>query len=296
MKALRIGTRGSPLALAQAGQVAQQIQAVSGLPTELVVVRTEGDDVRVPLNAPNRPGAFVARLRDELLAGDVDVAVHSYKDVPTAKIAELQVVAVPQRAEPRDALVSQNRLLLADLPAGARVGTSSPRRRAALLRQRPDLEIVPVRGNVDTRIKLVHDGSVTAVVLAAAGLVRLNRDDEIAQLIPAEIMIPAPAQGALAVEMRADDPLTDAVTLIRSVPAQLLATAEREVLVGINASCTTAIGAFAQWIPESPNDMRLTAELTIAGKYARVTEVLPVAATEDAQALGKLVAERLLTQ
>lgn len=196
---LRLGTRGSLLARTQSQLVADSITAATGRAVELVIVRTEGDDVSIPLDAPSRPGAFAAALRDALLDDRVDLAVHSFKDLPSAPLPGLSVAAIPPRADPRDALCSRDGLSLDALPRGARVGTSSPRRVAGLLRARSDLQIVPIRGNVDTRLRKVRDGDVDAVVLAAAGLQRLGREAAVTEFIDAGIVLPAPAQGALAV-------------------------------------------------------------------------------------------------
>ncbi|MBE6476845.1 MAG: hydroxymethylbilane synthase [Propionibacteriaceae bacterium] len=292
---LRIGTRGSRLAVAQTLTVAEMIEDATGGVAELVRVRTEGDDLSIPLSAPPRPGAFAARLRDVLSAGDVDVAVHSFKDLPFAPEPGLRVVAVPRRASAHDALVSRDRLGLAELPAGARVGTSSPRRAAALLRARPDLEIVPIRGNVDTRVRKVRTGEVDAAVLAAAGLQRIDRGEEITAPIDPAVIVPAPAQGALAVEMRADHPMADAVGAIDDADTRLRVTAERQVLTGVQATCTTAVGAHSEL---DGRTLRLVADLSghLGVDYARVevsTELGddPLA---DAVALGRRAASELL--
>ena len=256
---LRIGTRGSELAVSQTLAVAERIEGLTGAETELVRVRTEGDDLSIPLSAPPRPGAFAARLRDVLSDGGVDVAVHSFKDLPFAPAPGLRVVAVPERAAAQDALVSRDGSGLAALPTGARVGTSSPRRASALLRARPDLRIVPIRGNVGTRVRKVRTGEVDAAVLAAAGLERIGRSDEIAELIDPRIIVPAPAQGALAVEMRADHPMAAAVGLVDDPGTRLRVAAERQVLTGVRATCTTAVGAYCELVGSG---LRLVADLT----------------------------------
>jgi len=243
---LRIGTRGSTLARTQTGMVAAAIEAASGKVPELVTVRTYGDDHPGPLAQMPQPGVFVSALRDALLAGTVDVAVHSMKDLPSAPVDGVVLAAVPEREDPRDALVTADGGGLADLPQGARVGTGSPRRAARLRALRPDLELVDLRGNVDSRIARVTDGELDAVVLAVAGLARLGRLSVIGEVLAPALMLPAPAQGALAVECRSDDTAT--VVLLAGIDdraSRLRAAAERAVLAATGASCASAIGALA---------------------------------------------------
>lgn len=297
-RVLRIGTRGSQLARTQSALAAKLIEQATGLPTELVVVRTEGDDLSIPLDAPSRPGAFVARLRDVLLAGDVDIAVHSFKDLPFAPMPGLAIAAVPKRACALDALVSRDGLGLAQLAQGARIGTSSPRRAKALLRYRNDFEIVPIRGNVDSRVRKVHDGLVDAAILAAAGLERLGRADEITELIPAQVIVPAPAQGALAIEMRLDDPIFTKVVTIDHLASRIEVAAEREVLGGVQATCTTAVGAYSQL---SDSTLSLLGDLSdhLGIEHARVTDTIQLSRVDQldaARGLGRLVAQQLLGQ
>jgi hydroxymethylbilane synthase len=242
---IRLGTRGSRLARTQSGVVADAIAATIG-PVETVVIRSEGDDTLVALDAFVRPGAFVAALEDALLAGRVDVVVHSYKDLPSASTPGLVVAAVPLRAGVADVLVALHGMTLADLPPGATVGTSSPRRSAAVLRARPDLTVVPLRGNVDTRLRAVSEGRLDAVVLAQAGLERLGVLTEDMTLFGTDVMLPAPAQGALAVQCRADDPLAERLAGLDDACTRLCVTAERTVLAEIEAACTTAVGALAR--------------------------------------------------
>ena len=244
---LRIGTRGSALARTQSGQVADALGAASGAAAELVTIRTLGDDHPGPLAQMPQPGVFVSALRDALLAGDVDVAVHSMKDLPSAPVAGIALGAVPTREDPRDALVTADGGGLADLAQGSRVGTGSPRRAARLRALRPDLVLVDLRGNVDSRLARVIDGDLDAVVLAVAGLARLGRLAVIGEILDPALMLPAPAQGALAVECRSDDEATRALlTTIDDRPSRLRALAERAVLAAVGASCASAIGALAQ--------------------------------------------------
>ncbi|MCL2464455.1 MAG: hydroxymethylbilane synthase [Micrococcales bacterium] len=293
--ALRLGTRGSPLARAQSGTAGALIAEATGLAVNLVTVRTEGDDLAIPLSAPSRPGAFVARLRDVLLAGEVDIAVHSFKDLPFLPTDGLSVVAIPTRADAFDALVSRDGLTLDRLAPGARVGTSSPRRAVALRRRRSDLTIVPIRGNVDTRVRAVAQGQVDAVVLAAAGLVRLGRGAEIVEPIGVDVLVPAPAQGALAIEMRADHSLAAAVARLDDADTRVRVTAERQVLAGVQATCTTAVGAYAELAGDT---LTLIADLADhrGVDYARVTRGVTLGTDRlaDARRLGASVAAELL--
>jgi len=238
---LRIGTRGSALALAQARTVA------SALGAELVVIQSEGDRSSAPLASLGGAGVFAAALREALLAGEVDAVVHSYKDLPTAQTPGLSIAAVPKRADPRDALCARDGLTLAELPAGARVGTGSPRRRAQLLARRPELEVVEVRGNVDTRLGRVGDADaerhLDAVVLAAAGLDRLGRLDAATECFGIDAWPTAPAQGALAVETRTGD--EKSLSKLNHPASRLTADAERAVLAMLEAGCSAPIGAHA---------------------------------------------------
>jgi hydroxymethylbilane synthase len=238
---LRIGTRGSALALAQAGVVADTLGG------ELVVITSEGDRSTESLASLGGAGVFAAALREALLAGEVDAVVHSFKDLPTAPTAGLSIAAVPQRADARDALCSRDGLTLDTLPAGARVGTGSPRRRAQLAARRSDLEVVDIRGNVDTRLARVGaddpQRALDAVVLAAAGLARLGRLDAATELLDIHRWPTAPAQGALAVETRAGDERL--VSRIDHRPSRIAAEAERAVLARLEAGCAAPIGAHA---------------------------------------------------
>lgn len=290
---LRLGSRGSLLARTQSQQVADAVTATTGREVELVIIKAEGDDLSIPLSAPPRPGAFVATLRDALLAGQVDLVVHSFKDLPSAPPPGLVVAAIPDRADPRDALCARDGLRLDDLPSRAKVGTSSPRRAAGLLRRRPDLQIVPIRGNVDTRLRKVTDGEVDAAVLAAAGLLRLGRQAAVTEWLDPLTFLPAPAQGALAVETRTGSLAADLAAL-NDAPTRLAVTAERAVLAGIEAACTTAVGALANWL--SPTELELVAELTDHRHvgYARVSRAARVRNIDEAQNLGLAVADELL--
>jgi hydroxymethylbilane synthase len=243
---LRIGTRRSALALAQSGAVAELLRS-AGHDVELVEVVTEGDRSADAVTAIGSTGVFVAELRRRLLDGDIDVAVHSYKDLPTAPVDGIALAAVPQRADPRDALVARDGLGLGELPAGSRIGTGSPRRTAQLRALGFGLEVEPIRGNVDTRLKRVSDGDLDGVVVAAAGLQRLGRLDAATEILDPGQMLPAPAQGALAVECRTADTslaATLADVLDDDVSRSAVA-AERALLATLEAGCSAPVGALA---------------------------------------------------
>lgn len=250
---IRVGTRASALARTQSQLVADALAAALGEPAELVLVSTHGDRSAEPLRelarATSGTGVFVSALREALLAGRVDVAVHSLKDLPTAPAQGIALAAVPEREDPRDALVAAGGRRLADLPDGARLGTGSPRRAAMLLadaaRRGRRLEVVDVRGNVDTRLARVG-ADLDGVVLALAGLRRLGRDDEVSEVLEADVLLPCPGQGALAVETRDDDPLTARVTAALDHAATRAAvTAERSLLRVLDVGCSAPVGAWA---------------------------------------------------
>jgi hydroxymethylbilane synthase len=234
------------MAIAQSRQVAEMITERTGRPVEIVGVTTLGDVSRAQLTQIGGTGVFVSALREALLAGEVDLAVHSLKDLPTGPATGIALAAVPPRDDPRDALVARDGAKLADLPPGARIGTGSPRRAAQLLGLRADLRCVPIRGNAGTRLGKVSDGELDAVVLAYAGLARIGHVGAITQVFEPDEMLPAPGQGALAVECREDDielaALLEAVTDEASVAA---VTAERSLLEALEAGCSAPIGAYA---------------------------------------------------
>jgi len=243
---LRLGTRGSALALAQSAHVAQALQQRTGEAVELVRVVTRGDVDSAAIAQIGGTGVFVTALREALLAGEVDLAVHSYKDLPTAPAEGLHVAAVPRREDPRDAVVARDGLTLAELPSGARVGTGSPRRTAQLRALGLGLDVVPIRGNVDTRIGVVRSGELDAVVLARAGLARLGRLDEVTEVLDPLQVLPAPAQGALAVECREDAPVRALLEALDDADTRASVTAERALLAALEAGCTAPVGALAE--------------------------------------------------
>lgn len=243
---LRLGTRASTLATTQSEQVAQMLRAY-GHEVELVEVTTEGDVNRAPLTQLGGTGVFVSALREALLDGRVDVAVHSLKDLPTTPEPDIALAAIPPREDPRDVLVARDGLTLGELTPGSKVGTGSPRRAAQLAALGLGLEIVGLRGNVETRIGKVHSGELDGVVLARAGLSRIGRMDEVTEVLDPLQMLPAPGQGALAVECRADDAELIAVLANIDEPyTRAAVTAERAVLNRFEAGCHAPVGALAE--------------------------------------------------
>jgi len=243
MTALRIGTRGSALAVAQTNTIAAALAAKSGAAPEIVVISTEGDRSSEALSSLGGTGVFATALRDALLSGDVDVVVHSLKDLPTAAHPGLAIAAVPKRADARDALCARDSLTMDTLLPGARVGTGSPRRVAQLKARRPDLEVVGIRGNVDTRLAKVASGELDAVVLAAAGLERLGRLDAATELLGLDGWPTAPGQGALAVEVRAGE--EKLASALEHKSSRILVEAERQTLALLEAGCSAPVGAHA---------------------------------------------------
>ena len=250
---LRIGTRGSLLALAQAAAVRRRLgEAIPELApdnaVETVAIRTTGDRVRDrTLAAIGGKGLFTKEIEEALLAGEIDIAVHSLKDVPTFVPKGLAITCHLPRADPRDAFISSKAASLAELPDGAMVGTASLRRQAQVLHARPDLRLVPLRGNVDTRLRKLAEGAVDATLLAVAGLQRLGMESSITAIIPVEQMLPAPAQGTIAVEARDDDRrVLSWLAAIDDAPTAACSAAERALLAGLDGSCRTPIAALAQ--------------------------------------------------
>jgi hydroxymethylbilane synthase len=255
VKPLRIGTRGSALALWQANFIAERLKHIAGVESEIVRIRTSGDrlqtaSVAKPLSeysAENvAKGIFIKELEDALLAGSIDLAVHSMKDVPTETPAGLSFPAITQREDPRDCLISRGGRTMKTLPYGARVGTSSLRRQAQLRHRRPDLEIVDLRGNVDTRIKRLENGDFDAIVLAMAGVNRLGFAGKITQVLEEEVMLPAVGQGALGIETRAGDVQAEkAAAALDHAETRACVTAERAVLRKLQGGCQIPLGALA---------------------------------------------------
>ncbi|MFF4582845.1 hydroxymethylbilane synthase [Streptomyces sp. NPDC001389] len=303
---LRLGTRRSKLAMSQSGHVAEAVRAVTGRPVELVEITTYGDVSRENLAQIGGTGVFVTALRDALARGEVDFAVHSLKDLPTTQPDELVIAAMPKREDPRDALVARDGLTFEQLPDGARVGTGSPRRMAQLHAYAKGLgrriECVAIRGNVDTRIGFVRDGELDAVVLAAAGLNRIGRGDEATDLLSVDNVLPAPGQGALAVECLASDAeLIAALGQLDDPHTRAAVTAERALLAALEAGCSAPVGALADLLADGQtvNEMRLRGVVgTLDGStLVQLSTTGPVPQSYDeAMALGRELADEMLAK
>jgi hydroxymethylbilane synthase len=234
------------MAVWQSGQVARLITERTGRRVELVGITTLGDVSKEQMTQIGGTGVFVSALREALLRGEVDFAVHSLKDLPTGDAPGIMLAATPPRDDPRDALVAREGAKLADLPPGARIGTGSARRAAQLLMLRSDLTCVPIRGNADTRLAKVHAGEYDAVVLAYAGLARIGHTDLVSEIFEPDDMVPAPGQGALAVECKADNAeLAQLLAAVDHAPTRAAVTAERSLLAALEAGCSAPVGAYA---------------------------------------------------
>jgi hydroxymethylbilane synthase len=289
---LRLGTRKSPMAMAQSGHVAKLITERTGVGVELVGLTTFGDVTRANLPDIGGTGVFVSALREGLLAGDVDLAVHSLKDLPTAAMPGITLAAVPARDDPRDALAGRDGAKLADLPPGAMIGTGSPRRAAQLLLMRPDVRPVAVRGNAGTRLGKVTSGEVDAVVLAYAGLARIGELDRVSQIFEPDDMLPAPGQGALAVECRTEDrAITDLLALVDDPASRAAVTAERTVLAELQAGCSAPVGAYA-----AGTGVLHLAAIVVAEDGGRAVRARLSGPPSRAAGLGRDVAAELLRQ
>jgi hydroxymethylbilane synthase len=302
VRPVRLGTRGSQLARAQTGQVADRLRA-AGCDVEVVVVRTEGDRNSAPLvelaGALGGTGIFVSALREQLADGGIDIAVHSLKDLPVAAAPGLLLAAVPERADPADVLVSAHAGGFDGLPAGATVGTGAPRRAAQIRAERPDLTVVAVRGNIDTRLAMVGD-AVDAIVLAGAGLARTGRLGTLTGVTALDFMLPAPGQGALALETRADAAAArpawwSAVQGLDARDTRACVCAERAVLGTLGAGCTAPVGALATVrTSEGPATLHVDAAVLAPDGSAAVRASID-GAVEEAERLGTQLGERLLT-
>lgn len=291
---IRIGTRKSALARWQTDHVAELLKhAVPGLAVDVEVFSTEGDRVLdKPLPEIGGKGVFTAELEAALLEGRIDLAVHSLKDLPTEHTDGLTLGAVPERGTALDALVCPTASSLDELPAGARVGTSSLRRRGQLLAKRPDLVVEDIRGNVETRIRKTEDGTVDAAILAATGMERLKLDDKIAEHIAPDEIVPAPGQGALGVQARtSDDELLSALMKIHDPATSAEVTAERELLHALGGGCNVPLGAYA-----TTSDGELTLLACVCGlDGSRRTAVEMSAPVAEAETLGQQAAFYLLS-
>jgi hydroxymethylbilane synthase len=291
---LRIGTRGSPLALWQANHVADALRPLAGRSVELVQIETTGDQVRDrPLAQIGGDGLFTKEIQKALLAAQVDVAVHSLKDLPTQPVPGLLLAAVPPRGTTGDALVCVEHRCFDDLPRGAVVGTSSLRRRAQVLHRRPDLTLVDLRGNVETRLRKLVEQGLAGIILAVAGLERLGLADRITEVLDPEWMLPAVGQGALGLECRVDDTAT--LALLRRLddqPSRHAVLAERAFLRGLGGGCLVPIGA--RGTVEAGTLTLRGAVLSPDGKFRTAGET--AGRPEEAELLGHRLAETLLAQ
>lgn len=294
MTTLRLGTRRSALATTQSGWVADQLRA-AGHDVELVEITTEGDVTGELLTAIGGTGVFAAAIRKALKDGRVDLAVHSLKDLPTAPEEGLVIAAVPVREDSRDVLVARDDLTLGELPVGSRVGTGSPRRTAQLAALGLGLDVRPIRGNVDTRLRFVSSGELDAVILARAGLSRLGRLGVVTEILDPIQILPAPGQGALAVECRSDRAdVRQALAVLEDADTRACVTAERALLARLEAGCTAPVGALAEVVegddgPElslrafaGSEDGRIELRRSLTGRY------------DDPESLGRRLAEILL--
>ena len=293
---IRLGTRRSTLATTQAGMMADQLREL-GHTVEMVEITTIGDTSTVSLSSIGGTGVFAAAIRQALLAGEIDIAVHSLKDLPVAPEPGLVIAAIPVREDARDALVARDGLTLGELPVGSVVGTGSPRRMAQLAALGLGLLVTDIRGNVDTRISLVHNGSCDAVLLARAGLSRLGRLDEVTESLDPLQMLPAPGQGALAIECRADRPdLIEALAPLDDPDTRAAVSAERALLATLEAGCTAPVGALAE-VVEGENGtelfLRAFAGSPDASVELRRSSVGPL---NDPQRLGRELAAVLLAE
>lgn len=293
---IRLGTRRSHLAVTQSQHVAKMIRAL-GHEVELVEIVSDGDRSQAAgtaLTGAASTGVFVSALRDALLAGEIDVAVHSLKDLPTYPADGIALVAIPPREDPRDVVVARDGLTLAELPAGSKVGTGAPRRSAQLHALGLGLEISGVRGNVDTRIGKVRSGEYDAVVLARAGLARIDRLDEVTEVLDPLQVLPAPGQGALAVECRADAELVGVLAVLDDAHTRAAVTAERAVLATLEGGCAAPIGTLAEVVEGDAGEelwLRAVVLSTDGAVAIRRSASGPVA---DAAGLGERLARDML--
>ena len=294
---IRIGTRGSLLATTQAGGIRDALRA-NGHEAELVIISTEGDRSSEPI-ADIGVGVFTAALREAIHEGQVDMAVHSYKDLPTAEDPRFVIAAIPPREDARDALVARDGLVLGELPAGAIVGTSSPRRAAQLRALGLGLEIRPLRGNLDTRLNRVSRGDLDAIVVARAGLTRLGRLDDVTETLEPVQMLPAPGQGALALECRAGDSrLAALLAELDDADTRASVTAERALLAELEAGCSAPVGAIAEVVESIDEDGRVFEELSLRSCVAAldgsdVIRASGIGSPDRARELGLSVAAEL---
>ena len=293
---LVVGTRGSNLALVQTNWVVEQLKKNNpNIEFEIKIIKTKGDLIKdLPLDKIGDKGLFVKEIEKSLLDGEIDMAVHSMKDMPSYLPEGLKFAHSPKREDPRDALIfKEGYKSLDDLPQGARIGTGSKRRKYQLLKHRPDLEIVPIRGNIETRIKKIETEKLDGVVLAASGLRRAGLDDKIDYYIPTDIMLPAPAQGILALEIREDDKETEKIIdSIKDDITKIQIDAERGFLIGVNGSCHIPMGAYCEIEGE---------KITLTGLYGdgegkKIVVQSQVGTLADAPKIGYELAKSVLKE
>ncbi|MGB6975091.1 MAG: hydroxymethylbilane synthase [Terracidiphilus sp.] len=293
---LRIGSRGSQLALWQANHIAALLRA-QGHTAEIRIIKTTGDRMQeISFAQVGSKGMFTKEIEEALAAREIDLAVHSLKDLPTELPAPFTLAATPARVDPRDVFVSVHHAALADLPADARVGTSSQRRRAQLMALRPDLSAVECRGNVDTRLRKLAEGQVDAILLAAAGLDRLERTEWVRERLEPSLFCPAAGQGALGVEARlGDQPVLSALAFLDDPATRFAVTAERASLAALGGGCQVPIGVHVRPLPSAPHQFELFAVVAApdTGTAVRIHHIADRAAT-DATALGQHAAQMLL--
>jgi hydroxymethylbilane synthase len=293
---IRVGTRASLLATTQSRQVAELVASRLGLEVGLVEVTTEGDRNAAPLASLGGSGVFVTALREALLEGRVDVAVHSLKDLPTAPAPGIALAAVPVREDPRDVVVARDGLTLGELPVGSRVGTGSPRRAAQLHALGLGLEVVDIRGNVDTRLGKVESGEYDAVLLARAGLARIGRLEEVTEVLDPLQMLPAPGQGALAIECRAGDDLAAALSALDDPATRAAVTAERAVLATLEGGCAAPIGALADLAEGDDGEELWVRAVALSLDGARSIRMSATGSPQDAADLGARLARDMLAE
>jgi hydroxymethylbilane synthase len=295
---IRLGTRRSHLALTQSGHVADMIRAL-GHEVELVEIVSDGDRSQAAgtsLTGASSTGVFVSALRDALLAGEIDLAVHSLKDLPTYPAEGIALVAIPPREDPRDVVVARDGLTLAELPAGSKVGTGAPRRSAQLHALGLGLEISGVRGNVDTRIGKVRSGEYDAVVLARAGLARIDRLDEVTEVLDPLHVLPAPGQGALAVECRADAELADVLAALDDAHTRAAVTAERAVLATLEGGCAAPIGTLAEVVEGDAGEELWLRAVVLSADGSIAIRRSASGAVDDAAGIGERLAKDMLAE
>lgn len=293
MTLIRIGTRGSALALAQTEWVKRRLEEHDReVRVEVVKIKTSGDRFLTTPTLALGKGIFVKEIEDALLEKRIDLAVHSMKDLPTVATDGLTIAAVPEREDARDALVTRNGASLRDLAAGAKIGTGSLRRRAQVLNRRPDIAVAPIRGNVDTRLRKMDNGEVDGLVMAAAGLKRLGLAERIAEYLPSDVCLPAPAQGALALQARDGDHAINVVAFLRDAATMLAVAAERALLEALGGGCQLPVGALAHVSGDALNLAAVVADPD-GRKILREEHSGP---TEAAERIGIELAERLLSR